>query len=96
MRATLLTTKYVVMISKPIDSSICQGGINVADMREIMETGAVRGKMLKITKIKAFGAVATRLLKKSGMMRGKMMTMVAWLPSFGFGTSAPKLAIKLL
>ena len=83
-------------IRRKMERAICQAGTTAAERREIIEIGAVRGKILKITKIKAFGADATRLLKKRGMIIGKIITNVAWLPSFGFGTSAPRPAIILL
>ena len=95
-RITFLITNIIVAISKTTDRISCQFGTTVADNLEIIDIGAVSGKMLNKTKSNALGEEITKLLKNSGMINGKITINVAWLPSFGLGTSAPSPAIRLL
>ena len=86
----------IALIRSTTERTICHPGTVVADILEIIEIGEVSGKMLKITNIRALGVDAIILLNKSGMSRGKITTIVAWLPSLGLGTKAPRPAIRLL
>lgn len=73
----------------------CQIGTCVAASRVIILTGAVRGKRLKNTGKGLLGDWTMTLMNIKGMINGMITTVVVWLASRMFGTSAPSPAIKL-
>ena len=76
-RATLRNTITTVLVRITVESRSCQRGISVAASREIMVMGEVKGIRLKARNSGLLGAAATLLLKKTGIMRGKITRIVA-------------------